>query len=165
VHHTCDSIPAGSSPLSTRTLLDTGLSFGTPAASPSRTSKRQAWQLKAAAECNKCRFRQGSERNTPGTWSPARAGTFKSSSFVLRKCHLKHLSCFLVPLSQVRKVSEKVNTNMISLLAITRQLLKSRRDTQQKYLQRSSEKEEKKKRTPDQILPTGKKPSPAATKK
>ena len=112
-------------------------------------------------------FEQISERNTLGTWSPAWASTFKSSSFLLRKCHLKHLSCsllqefgggFLVPLSQIRKVSEKVNTNMISLLAITRQLLKNSRDTQQKHLQSSSEEGEKEGNTRSNT-PTGKKPN------
>lgn len=100
-----------------------------------------------------------------GTWSPAWAGTFKSSSLVLSKCHLKHLSCSLfqesgggsvVPLSQIRKVSEQVNTNMISLLAITTQLQKSSKDTQQKHLQISSERGEKEGNTRSNT-PTGKK--------
>lgn len=63
-----------------------------------------------------------------------------------------------MPLSQMRKVSEKVNTNMISLLAITRQLLKSSRDAQQKYSQSSSERGEKEGNTRSNT-PTGKKPN------
>lgn len=62
----------------------------------------------------------------------------------------------VVPLSQIRKGSEQVNANIISLLAITTQLLKSSRDTQQKHLQISSERGEKEGNTRSNT-PTGKK--------